>query len=80
MRSEKSSRGRPRIYETDAERKRVERARAKAVGCKDIHLSLPEDYKILLDRFCADNKMSQVEALCYLLDLYYDFSDSTPKL
>ena len=77
MCAEKSRRGRPRIYESDAERKRVERARAKVAGCKDIHLSLPEDYKILLDRLCTENKMCQVDALCYLLDLYYNFSDSS---
>jgi len=41
--------------------------------------AVPEDYKALFDEFCADNKMSQVDALCYLLDLYYDFSDPTPN-
>ena len=77
---EKSRPGRPRIYDCDAARKRAERARAKAEGFKEVHLSLPEEYKTLFDKFCAENKMSQVEALCYLLDLNYDFSDSTTRI
>ena len=69
--------GRPKLYESAAEKKRMERARIKAAGCKEVRISVPEEYKTLLDRFCAENNMSQVEALCYLLDLHYDFSDST---
>ena len=73
--------GRPRIYDNTAARKRAERARAKAAGCRAILLSsVPEEYKILFDRFCTEHKLSQVEGFCYLLDLFHDFSDSTPKL
>ena len=79
MCAEEIRRGRPRIYDSDAERKRAERARAKVEGYKEVHLSLPEEYKILLDRFCSENTMSQVEAICYLLDLHYNFSDSIPN-
>jgi len=73
--------GRPRIYDDNAARKRAERARAKMAGCKAILLSsVPEEYKTLFENFCAEHNLSQVEAFCYLLDLHYDFSDSTPKL
>jgi hypothetical protein len=75
--AEKRRPGRPRLYTSEAERKRVERARAKVIGCKVVVLSLPGEYKILLDRFCAENNMSKVEGVCYLLDLHYDFSDPT---
>jgi len=74
---EKKRPGRPRIHESEAARKRAERARAKILGCRVLHVTLPEEYKALLDRFCAENKMSQVEGLCYLLDLHYNFSDTT---
>ena len=77
MCAEKGRPGRPRKYESAAEKKRMERTRIKAAGCKEVRLSVPEEYKVLLDRFCAENNMSQVEALCYLLDLHYDFSDPT---
>ena len=80
MCTEKGRPGRPRVHDSEAARKRTERARAKAIGCKVVHVSLPEEYKTLLDIFCTENKMSQVEALCYLLDLYYDFSDSTTRI
>ena len=77
---EKGRRGRPRIHDSEAARKREERARAKALGCKVVLVSLPEEYKTLLDKFCTENKMSQADALCYLLDLYYNFSDSTTRI
>ena len=71
--------GRPKIYESAAARKREERARIKAAGCREMRISVPEEYKTLFDRFCAENKMSQVGALCYLLDLHYDFPDSSTQ-
>ena len=80
MCAEKDRRGRPRIYESAAEKKRAERTRIKAAGCKEVRLSVPEEYKTLFDKFCEESKMSQVEALCYLLDLHYDFSDSTTRI
>lgn len=79
MCAEKGRPGRPRIYESAAEKKRAERARIKAAGCRELRISLPGEYKALLERFCGDNNMSQVEGLCYLLDLYYDFSDSMDR-
>ena len=70
--------GRPRIYASNAVRKRAERARAKAAGCKAILLSsVPEEYKTLFENFCTNNKMTQVEGFCYLLDLFYNFSEPT---
>ena len=77
MCAEKSRRGRPRIYGSLAERRRAERARAKIAGCKDVRISLPEEYKTRLDTFCAENKLSLAEAVCYLLDSQSGFSDST---
>ena len=77
MCAKKGRRGRPRIHESEAARKRAERASAKALGCKIVHVALPEEYKTLLDKFCTENKMSKVDAICYLLDLHYDSLDST---
>ena len=76
MCAEKGRPGRPRVYESAAEKKRAERARIKAAGYREMRLSVPEDYKTLFEKFCADNKMSQVEGLCYLLDLHYDSLDA----
>ena len=78
MCAEKSRPGRPRIYGSLAERRRAERARAKIAGCKDVRVSLPGEYKTALDTFRAENKMSLPEAICYLLDLHFDFPDSAP--
>ena len=72
MCADKRQRGRPRIYESEAVRKQAERARTKLAGCKEIRLSVPEEYKILFDKFCAQNNLSKVEGLCYLLDLHYN--------
>ena len=75
MCAEKRRPGRPAIYDSAAAKKRAERARIKAAGCKDVRVSISEEYKTLFDRFCAENKMTQAEALCYLLDLHYDFPE-----
>ena len=80
MCAKKSRVGRPKIYDSAAAKKRAERARIKAAGCKEVRLSLPEEYKAQFDEFCAENKLSQVGAFCYLLDLFHGFSDSTHKL
>ena len=65
--------GRPRVHGSDADRKRLERKRAKAAGCKAVNMIwLPEEYKKLFDKFCTRNHMTQAVALCALLDSYYD--------
>ena len=69
--------GRPRIYESEAHRKRIERARAREEGCKVLYVTLPLEYKILLDRFCEEHNLTQLGAICYLLDLHYNFSEPT---
>ena len=69
--------GRPKIHDSDAARKRAERSRLKAAGCKDINVSLPGEYKILFNKFCDEHNMTQVDAICYLLDLYD--RDSKPE-
>ena len=81
MSAEKGRPGRPRLYESAAEKKRAERARVKAAGCKEVRLSVPEECKALFDKFCAENRMRQVDALQYLLELHYgyDLSDSTTR-
>ena len=43
------------------------RARKKELGYKDIHASIPEEYKKLLDQYCHDTKLSISELICYLL-------------
>ena len=74
--------GRPRLYESASDKKRAERARIRAAGFREIRLSVPEECKALFDRFCSENKLSQVDALQYLLELHYgyDFSDSTTRI
>ena len=76
MCAEKRRQGRPRVYDSDAARQRAHRAREKAAGNKEVTLFLPDEYKILFDKFCARNNLGQVEGLCYLLDLFHDFPDS----
>ncbi len=46
---------------------RAIRARKKQEGYKDIHASIPEYYKNLLDRFCKDMGLSISGVICYLL-------------
>ena len=75
MCAEKRRPGRPAIYDSVASKKKAERSRLKAAGFKNVHIIIPEEYKTLFDGFCAKNKMSQKEAFCYMLDLYYDFSE-----
>ena len=70
-----AKRGRPRIYDSIAAKKKSARERLKEAGCKEIRLSVPEEYKKLFDIFSARNNMSQTNAFCYLLDLHFDFSD-----
>ena len=46
---------------------RAIRAKKKLEGYKDIHASIPEYYKQLLDQFCKDTQLSISELICYLL-------------
>ncbi len=46
---------------------RAIRAKKKLAGYKDIHVSIPDDYKTLLDQFCHDTQLSISEFICYLL-------------
>lgn len=46
---------------------RALRARKKQEGYKEIHASIPEEYKNLLDRFCHDTRLSISGLVCYLL-------------
>lgn len=62
-----NQRGRPRIYNSKAENMRVIRAKKKLQGYKDIHASIPDEYKQLLDQFCHDTQLSISELICYLL-------------
>ena len=43
------------------------RAQKKQNGYKDIHASIPEEYKKLLTQFCHNTKLSISELICYLL-------------
>ena len=78
MCAKKGRRGRPRIYDDSAARQRAHRAREKAAGYKEVTLLLPDAYKDLFDKFCAQNNMGQVDGLCYLLDICSNFSDTFP--
>lgn len=46
---------------------RAVRARKKKEGYRDIHASIPEEYKNLLDSFCHNTKLSISGLICYLL-------------
>ena len=63
----KQTRGRPRKYADKAENMRAIRAQKKLDGYKDIHASIPDEYKKLLDKFCHDTQLSISELICYLL-------------
>jgi len=69
---------RPRIYNSVSAKRKAAREREKAAGCKEIRLSVPEEYKKLFVKFSAENKMSQIEAFCYLLDLQCGFESPGP--
>ena len=64
--------GRPRQYANKAEQMRAQRARMKQAGYRDIHASIPEEYKQLLDRFCATSRLSISGLICYLLGCAQD--------
>lgn len=66
------ARGRPRKYESSAEKVRAFRMRKIDGGYTDIHMMVPSGYKTMLDRLCSENDMTQAEAICFLLDCYYD--------
>ena len=59
--------GRPKQYTDKAAQMRAQRARMKQAGYRDIHASIPEEYKQLLDRFCAATRLSIAGMICYLL-------------
>ncbi len=46
---------------------RAIRAKKKLTGYKDIHTSIPDEFKLLLDQFCHDTQLSISELICYLL-------------
>lgn len=53
---------------SSSERVRRYREKMKASGFRDIHVSLPPEYKDLLDKYCIKTKMPQASVICYLLD------------
>jgi hypothetical protein len=59
--------GRPQKYKDKAEQMRAQRAKMKNAGYKDIHASIPEEFKNLLDEFCATTGLTIPEMICYLL-------------
>jgi hypothetical protein len=59
--------GRPQKYKDKAEQMRAQRAKMKNAGYKDIHASIPEEFKNLLDEFCAITGLTIPEMICYLL-------------
>ena len=64
--------GRPRQYKNKAEQMRAQRARMKQAGYRDIHASIPVEYKDLLDQFCAATTLTISELICYLLGCAQD--------
>ena len=67
MNEDKRGPGRPKQYVNKAAQMRAQRARKKQAGYRDIHASIPEEYKQILDCFCAATHLSIAEIICYLL-------------
>ena len=59
--------GRPRKYANKAEQMRAQRAKMKHAGYREIHASIPDEYKELLDGFCAATRLSISGLICYLI-------------
>jgi len=64
--------GRPRIHDSDSARMRQRRLEAKQEGKRAINILLVDKHKKMLDTLCQDLKISQPEAIGYLLECAYD--------
>lgn len=64
--------GRPKKYKDKAEQMRVQRLKMKDAGYKDIHASIPGEFKELLDQFCFATRLTISEMVCYLLGCAQD--------
>lgn len=67
-----ATKGRPRKYQNESERFRQIRLRAKMEGKKDINIWLSGKHKEMLDALCNGLKVTQAEALSYLLECAFD--------
>jgi hypothetical protein len=65
--NKKKGPGRPSKYKDKAEQMRAQRAKMKEAGYKDIHASIPGEFKDLLDGFCVTTGLTISEMICYLL-------------
>ena len=79
-------RGRARVYDSEAAKKKAARVLAKQAGCKDLRISLSEEYKTLFGHFCAENKIN-VSAWSYMLPVGFalrffgfQFPDTSQKV
>ncbi len=68
MNDSKRGPGRPKKYKNKAKQMRAQRAKKKQAGYRDIHASIPDEYKKILDQFCSATKLSIAELICYLLE------------
>lgn len=68
-----AKRGRPRIYASEKEKHKVYRESKKQGGAVYLGCYLPLEYKELLKRFSQENNMTICNAICYLLDVHYDW-------
>lgn len=68
-----AKRGRPRIYASEKEKHKAYRESKKQGGAVYLGCYLPLEYKELLKRFSLENNMTLGNAVCYLLDVHYDW-------
>lgn len=68
-----AKRGRPRIYASEKEKLKAYRESKKRGGSVRMGCYLPLEYKKLLLRFCEENNMTLGNAICYLLDIQYNW-------
>ena len=65
-------RGRPRRYASDNEKLKAYRDAKKAGGAVRVGCYLPLEYKDLLKKFCQETGYSMSEAICFLIESYYN--------
>ena len=66
-----AKRGRPRRYTSDKEKMKAYRDLKKHGGAVRVGCYLPVEYRDLLKKFCQETNYTMSEALCFLLDCYY---------
>ena len=72
MKEQNKTPGRPRKYQTEAEKVKAYHDRKISEGYNDIRIMLSDECVGLLDRLCAETNMTKADAISYLLINYYE--------